>query len=208
MKEELKNIRDEFEKELPLYLGKDEKLHKALRAHFARLDNLINTNSSSATNLEHNILKSKHDSTTDTLKHIKRVNQLLIEASIELLRRATIHDNSKLDEPEKSAFDVLTPKLAGLTYNSSEYKESLAQLKPALDHHYKHNPHHPEHFEDGVEGMDLFDIIEMFFDWKAATERHNNGNIYTSIGANTTRFKLHPQLARIFSNTATNLKWK
>lgn len=62
--------------------------------------------------------------------------------------------------------------------------------------------HKPEH---GVSGMDLFDLVEMFFDWKAATERMSSGDIHKSIDINTKRFNLSPQLVRILRNTATRL---
>jgi len=52
-----------------------------------------------------------YDSTVDTLKHIKRVSQLLNEAASELLRRANVHDDSKLHSPEKELFDKFTPLL-------------------------------------------------------------------------------------------------
>lgn len=147
----------------------------------------------------------KYDSKTDTLLHIKRVAQLLTEASSELIRRANVHDNSKLNSPEKEYFDEYTPKLAGSTYGSDEYKSFLKELKVGLDHHYANNSHHPEHYENGVNGFDLFDLIEMFFDWKAAGERHDNGNIYKSIQINKDRFKLSDQVCDIFSNTAKRL---
>lgn len=146
-----------------------------------------------------------YDSKQDTLLHIKRVSQLLTEAASELIRRANVHDNSKLESPEKEFFDEYTPKLAGSTYGSDEYKEFLRQLKVGLDHHYKNNSHHPEHYENGVNGFDLFDLIEMFFDWKAAGERHLDGNIFKSIGINKERFKISDQLEEIFINTAVRL---
>lgn len=146
-----------------------------------------------------------YDSQADTLKHIKRVSELLTEASIELIRRANRHDDSKLQEPEKSLFDEMTPKLAGSTYGSDDYKEFLQQLKPALDHHYKENSHHPEHYQNGVNDMNLFDVIEMFFDWKAATERHNDGDLQKSIEINKGRFEMSEQLVSIFHNTADHL---
>jgi hypothetical protein len=149
--------------------------------------------------------RNVYDSTADTLKHIQRVNELLIRFAKDLLYRAICHDNSKLREPEKSLFDELTPKLAGCTYGSPEYKQFLAELKPALENHYKQNSHHPEHYPNGVNGMDLLDVVEMFFDWKAAGERHKDGNIFKSIEHNTGRFNLSPQLASIFTNTARNL---
>lgn len=150
----------------------------------------------------------KYDSEADTLKHIKRVNELLLDAAMELMRRAQVHDDSKLEEPEKSEFDRLTPMLAGTTYGSDEYKALLGELRVALDHHYSENSHHPEHHEHGVNGMTLFDVVEMFFDWKAATERHDDGNIYKSIEYNKGRFGLSDQLAVIFVNTAEELGYK
>ena len=146
-----------------------------------------------------------YDSKTDTLLHIKRVAQLMTEAASELIRRANVHDNSKLESPEKEFFDEFTPKLAGSTYGSDEYKEFLKQLKVGLDHHYSKNSHHPEHYGNGVNGFDLFDLVEMFFDWKAAGERHNNGNIYKSIEINKDRFHLSDQTVSIFINTAKKL---
>lgn len=120
----------------------------------------------------------KYDSKADTLLHIKRVNQLLTEAASELIRRANVHDNSKLESPEKELFDLYTPKLKNCTYGSDEYKEFLKGLEVALNHHYANNSHHPEHYENGVNGFDLFDLVEMFFDWKAATERHADYEIH------------------------------
>jgi hypothetical protein len=153
------------------------------------------------------MLENKYDSTVDTLIHIKRVNELLIRFSKDMMYRATYHDNSKLQEPEKSLFDEFTPKLKGCTYGSDEYKEFLKELKVGLGHHYSKNSHHPEHYENGVDGMDLLDLVEMFMDWKAAGERHADSNIHKSIEHNKTRFKLSEQLESIFKNTATNYGW-
>jgi hypothetical protein len=148
-----------------------------------------------------------YDSKADTLLHIKRVSELLTNAAIELVKRGNVHDNSKLEEPEKAEFDRLTPLLKTLTYGSDEYKASLAELQGALKHHYQNNSHHPEHYENGVNGFDLFDLMEMFFDWKAAGERHADGNIYKSIEINKDRFKLSEQTVDIFTNTAKRLGW-
>ena len=147
----------------------------------------------------------KYDSKADTLQHIKRVSELLSQAASELLIRAAKHDSTKLESPEKELFDEYTPKLKYCTYGSDEYKQYLKGLKVALDNHYKHNSHHPEHYENGVNGFDLFDLIEMFFDWKAATERHADGNIFKSIGINKKRFNISAQLCDIFINTAERL---
>ena len=146
-----------------------------------------------------------YDSTADTLKHIKRVSELMSQAAAELLRRGSCHDDSKLIEPEKSHFDRLTPLLKTLKYGTKEYTDSLADLKPALDNHYAMNSHHPEHYETGIDGMDIFDLVEMFFDWKAATERTSGGSIKKSIEINSTRFKMSEQLVSIYNNTADRM---
>ena len=155
--------------------------------------------------METETIETDYDSEADTLKHIKRVNTLLIDASNEILNRAKVHDESKLGKIEKPLFDIYTPKLKNSTYGSADYKEQLKGLKVALDNHYKNNSHHPEHYENGVNGFDLFDLVEMFFDWKAATERHDNGDIMKSIDINKERFELSEQLCDIMKNTAVRL---
>lgn len=142
-----------------------------------------------------------YDSFEDTQRHRLRVAMLLGEIAGELRVRANEHDESKLVEPEKPIFDEYTPKLKDSTYGSDEYKRFLDEMKVALDHHYSRSRHHPEHFANGVNDMTLVDLVEMLCDWKAATERHANGNIKTSIEQNTKRFGLSGQLARIFENT-------
>ena len=144
---------------------------------------------------------SNYDSTQDTLGHIENVRWNIWEFTHELERRGQEHDASKLQPPEKEAFDEVTPKLRGLTYGSDEYKANIAKLGEALKHHYAVNSHHPEHYPDGIDGMTLLDLVEMFCDWKAATERHADGNLERSIEINRERFKMSDQLVAIFQNT-------
>lgn len=147
------------------------------------------------------------DSTQETLTHIRRVQELLANMQYKLALRAVVHDQSKLEEQEKAGFDEVTNALRDLTYGSDEYKAQLAKLKPTLDHHYANNSHHPEHHTNGVGGMTLLDLVEMFCDWKAATERHANGSVERSIKINTERFKLSPQLASILENSRIEFGW-
>jgi hypothetical protein len=145
---------------------------------------------------------NNYDSTLDTLAHIRRVQELITQACGELIHRGIVHDKSKLEAPEKIAFDIATPKLKSLRFGTPEYHQSLDDLKDALDHHYQNNTHHPQHYSNGVTGMDLFDLLEMLIDWKAASERHEESNIIESIRINTTRFDIGDQLAMILYNTA------
>jgi hypothetical protein len=147
-------------------------------------------------------MSEEYDSRRDTMKHILTVRKYLHQMSGELEIRGARHDLSKMEEPEKEIFDVYTPKLAGSTYGSPDYKSYLNEMKAALDHHYSVNRHHPEHFENGIAGMNLADIVEMFCDWYAATKRHNDGDIMKSIRINQKRFGYSDDLAGIFENTA------
>lgn len=137
----------------------------------------------------------------ETSKHIARVRELLNKIIVELLARGENHDKSKLESPEVEIFTELTPKLANLTFGSEEYKESLKELGPALEHHYANNRHHPEFHKRGIEDMNLIDIIEMLADWKASSELQNNGNLRKSLDINGKRYGLSDQLMSIMENT-------
>lgn len=141
----------------------------------------------------------------ETIKHIERVRHYLRIITDKLTSRGITHDKTKLESPEVELFTEFTPRLAELRYGSEEYKESLAGLKPALDHHYAHSRHHPEHFSKGINDMNLVDIMEMLCDWKAAGERQRDGNLLKSIELNAQRFGYDDQLKQIFINTAKML---
>ena len=138
----------------------------------------------------------------DTIKHIEKVRYYIRIMTDKLTTRGVNHDRTKLKSPEVELFTEYTPRLASTQYGSEEYKESLAGLKPALDHHYANSRHHPEHFNKGISDMNLVDIVEMLCDWKAASERQRDGNLLKSIEQNAQRFGYDDQLKQIFLNTA------
>jgi 16S rRNA C967 or C1407 C5-methylase (RsmB/RsmF family) len=142
-----------------------------------------------------------YDSRPDTYKHIQVVQGLLGKVLRDFIRRSEEHDQSKLYTPEVEMFDEFTSKLATSTYGSDEYKSFLKALEPALAHHYANNSHHPEHYPDGIRGMNLLDVLEMLCDWKAATLRHNDGDIRKSIEINQGRFGYSDELKQLFYNT-------
>lgn len=141
-----------------------------------------------------------------TKKHIDRVSALLFRAAQELVERGQRHDASKFlpveAEPLQAMQDIIDRE-GPAPYGSEEYKRRTKLLGPMLEHHYKNNSHHPEHYENGVDGMDLFDVMEMFFDWKAASERGEESEMNITHAAG--RYSLSPQLAQIFRNTADRL---
>lgn len=104
-----------------------------------------------------------------------------------LIWRALKHDWSKYGRYEEPFFRVYSPKLKTCTYGSDQYKQFLAELKPAIDHHYSVNDHHPE-VHESFEVMPLLAKLEMLCDWKAATRRHADGCIRRSIEGNAARF--------------------
>lgn len=148
-----------------------------------------------------------YDSRPETFKHSQRVGELMVQLVKELLDRSTCHDRSKTEQPELAIFDEFTPKLKGTTYGSDEYKGYLAAMGEGLEHHYANNRHHPEHHLHGVAGMTLVDLIEMLADWKAATERHDDGSLATSLRIQKERFQLSDQLHAILWNTAAEAGW-
>ena len=143
----------------------------------------------------------------ETVKHKVKVYIFIHKIIAHLKKRAYDHDNSKLERLERELFYKYTPLISNCTYGSKEYKKWLKALNPALHHHHKMNRHHPEHFKDKIKGMNLIDIIEMLCDWKAATLRHEDGNIRKSIEINQKRFKYSNELKQIFLNTINDLDW-
>ena len=138
----------------------------------------------------------------ETQDHVRKVRENLLAVVKDLLDRANCHDDSKFSDDERSYFIKYTPKLKACTYGSDEYKQFLKELEPALKHHYAKNDHHSEHYPNGIEGMHLIALVEMFCDWLAATQRHNDGNIRRSIAINKERYHMSDQLCKIFENTA------
>jgi hypothetical protein len=176
-----------------------------------------------------------YDCTQAIKNHQKIVKKLMADVCTELLHRAKIHDDSKLENPEKQEFDK-SLEISSCSYGSKEYLDKLKLIKIGLQHHYLKNSHHPEYYGyseclccgrrypinhpdrcgacsygtveiiPNISGMNLFDIFEMFIDWVAAASRHADGDIFKSIEINKGRLNMSDQLVSIFENTARNFK--
>lgn len=144
-----------------------------------------------------------------TRKHMQRVSELLGEVACEFIKRAAKHDRSKLEpvelEPLQRMQDVIDAE-GQAPYGSEEYKRRTAMLEPMLAHHYANNSHHPEHYETGLVEMDLFDLVEMFFDWKAASERGEESAMNISRACYS--HGVPKELESIFLNTAERLGYR
>jgi len=147
--------------------------------------------------------KTKYDFDSDISSHIENVKKKMMTISGSIWDRGIHHDESKLHDPEYSAYKEFTPKLADIAYQSPEYKLIThdPEFRSAIDHHKSINPHHPEYYEDGVNGMDLIDVVEMLCDWKAASERHKNASWEDGFKINCEKYNIGPQLSKILWNT-------
>lgn len=140
----------------------------------------------------------------DTKDHITRVAKLMLDAAGVFRVRGAAHDRSKFSPEERETYERVVPKIQAAErehgYGSEEYKAAIAELGPALAHHYENNSHHPEHYENGVSGMTLFDVHEMLCDWIAVCQQRG-GDIHKSLEINKQRFGIDDQLYQILKNT-------
>lgn len=182
---------------------------------------------------------TRDDVMRETVRHTKRVGELMTDVVTGLMRRAVLHDESKFSAEEFDSFARETPGLRSMTYGSDEYKAAMERIRPAIEKHYERNSHHPEHYrclrcqrchatspDDGapvsecsncngvtlVSGFDfnemcLLDLIEMLADWKAATERHADGDLKRSIEQNANRFGYDDVMVDRLYLTAKRLGW-
>ena len=143
----------------------------------------------------------------DTAEHIAKVQKAMVQMLDNLYARATVHDASKLKEPELSGYAALEARLDAVQYGTPEYAAALEEGKEPIAAHYAANSHHPQHYENGIAGMSLLDILEMFCDWYAAGQRTKGGSLKRSLEVNRTRFGADPLLAQIFENTRIEMEW-
>ncbi len=139
-----------------------------------------------------------YDCTADVLEHKRKVKYWASALLHDMEERIECHDDSKLQEPEKSIFNIYTPKLKEVEFGSEEYKEHLKEMGIGLKHHYENNSHHPESFHNGVNDMTLGCIFEMLCDWMAAAEARGKPMDFDYLSK---RFGIEPQLLKIIINT-------
>ncbi|NNH56955.1 hypothetical protein HLI01_09055 [Rhizobium laguerreae] len=141
-----------------------------------------------------------------TYKHIARVRQLLGEFAVEMIKRGDVHDASKFNPIEMGPLEEMQKVVdteGQAPFGSEEYKRRTDMLGPMIEHHRANNSHHPEFYADGVAGMDLFDVVEMFFDWKAASERGEESAMNLNFACD--KYKVDGALRGILFNTASRL---
>lgn len=152
-----------------------------------------------------------------TYKHIARVRELLGSFAIEMIKRGDRHDASKFTpeelEPLQRLQDLIDRE-GPAQFGTDEYKRRTDMLGNMIIHHRQRNSHHPEHYEfevggeymHGINGMDLFDLVEMFYDWKAASERGESSTM--NLAAACDKYKIDGPLRSILFNTAARLGYE
>lgn len=83
------------------------------------------------------------------------------DLALELMRRAFIHDISKVTEEEFHALDAFGSLTNKSNVQPSDFTESEIHF---LSLHWSKNKHHPEYWQDIYDMSDI-DIMEMVCDW-------------------------------------------
>lgn len=78
-------------------------------------------------------------------QHREKIASAIHQFTRLLTHRANLHDQSKLEEPQLSAFAAL-PRSDEIEYGTDRYLNRLEKLGAALEHHYATERHHPEHW--------------------------------------------------------------
>jgi hypothetical protein len=151
----------------------------------------------------------------DTYKHQKIVAQLMVNAAKKVLDRAMLHDESKLHEPEMSAYigPVFALNTEAVEYGSERYIKLCREMGAGWEHHKSANDHHIEFFlphavetlNDPVLQLDIFCLLEMCCDWTAAAQRRGNE---PGLALKTMAEKYHvdEQLQQLIRNTLARLQ--
>jgi len=150
----------------------------------------------------------KNDSASDTLKHRHEVIDKMNDICMRLMQRGVMHDDSKLEPPEKDALDAMDTNMRHLSYGSAEYMDKIKEAGPMLERHRENARHHPEYHGNDFAKMDLLDVVEMLCDWKAATMRHQDGDILKSLEINAKKYDMPEPVRAMLENTIKNMKWK
>lgn len=135
-------------------------------------------------------MMSEEAKTSRTIcQHVTLVQDNLHRVIDKLVKRARVHDLSKLNDDEFSGFVQINKVAREHPYGSDEYKASLKEVD-AVELHYSRNDHHPEFFDGGVNDMNLLQLIEMVCDWKAASETYGQTSFSESLRIQKDRFKI------------------
>lgn len=92
---------------------------------------------------------------------------------LKLMRRAMIHDNSKMDRIELKNLSRIENNTGGESSMGNADKLLSKQQMTLIKRHWRKNPHHPEYYKDYSKMTEL-DIVEMVCDWHARSVQFGN----------------------------------
>lgn len=145
------------------------------------------------------------DSAPDIRRHNRAVARHLKLAALNLVYRGERHDLDKLQKPDKSGWDRVSPRL-DVEFGTPAYFDHLRNnLHGILERHYEVSDHHPEHFEQGVSGMNLLNLLEFLVDVADICKQHGTGDVLESLRISVLRFKIEPQLESVLINTLVEM---
>lgn len=139
------------------------------------------------------------------ITHKYWVAHYLFKIIFQLVGRAIVHDFSKFSWIETKGFSSVVRKLRNTSYHTPEYKDNLNKIRPAIDHHRKNNSHHPEFYTNEIDGMSALDLLEMICDWKAASKRHKDGDVWKSLDINQERFGYSDDVKKVLERIMVDI---
>ena len=147
-----------------------------------------------------------YDSSIDAHYHIYNIQWVwanLVRPALD--ERFDIHDQSKLESPEKECYDKYIPLLKKYKFGTPEYNQvKEAMRKEGMAHHIEVNRHHPEHFKNGISDMNLIDLVEHILDCYAASMNSDTG-FDAGMQKNAERFQYPKELQEIIHNTSSEV---
>lgn len=138
--------------------------------------------------------------------HKALVFQYLTKFSLGLMHRAFTHDLSKFRLDEAEGFSKSSTSFRKVPYAEDSYKDHLKLIGKSLETHYSRSRHHPQHHPEGLLGMNLLDLVEMFYDWAAASSCQERGSLMESIEKNKERFSYGEVLGSLLKNEGKRIK--
>lgn len=140
--------------------------------------------------IEDTIIHKKYvlDSALKMFHYLCSVNKE--ELGLELLKRAVVHDNSKLEDEELYLLSRLSDREEAFT--EAEYTLNEKQ-KQSIKLHWQNNSHHPEHYKNSSEMTEL-DILEMVCDWHARSTQYETDLLEFVKTRQNNRFKFEDKM--------------
>ena len=111
--------------------------------------------------------------------------------ALRLLRRAVVHDNSKLDAAEIASFSKIADSIGALKDENSEMSESV---RNRVMRHWSANRHHPEYFANPSVEMTKLDKLEMACDWYARSKQYGTDLLKFADVQQERRFHFQPKV--------------